>query len=55
MKTKKTLSSGIPSSHNNRVPDEDYSRVQQALIAIACLTIFPLIYLIGRSITNWLS
>ncbi|MBX2876378.1 MAG: hypothetical protein KTR30_29940 [Saprospiraceae bacterium] len=32
----------------------DKEKVFSALIALACLTFFPLVYIIGRSIMIWL-
>ncbi|NRB46765.1 MAG: hypothetical protein HRU41_03765 [Saprospiraceae bacterium] len=35
------------------MPDKE--KLSSALIAIACLTFFPVVYIIGRSIVNWLA
>lgn len=32
----------------------DKENLISALIAIACLTFFPVVYIIGRSIVNWI-
>ncbi len=34
--------------------DLNYSRFQKAVVAIACLGFFPLLYLLGRTIVVWL-
>lgn len=43
------------STYEKSVLQSIYDKVEKWLIALACLSFFPLIYLLGKAVTKWLN
>lgn len=39
----------------DEVPQLPYSQLEKWLIGFACISYFPLFYLIGKALTSWLN